>query len=69
MGFQMGRIDHDDLDIAPLGGQFGKDARKNAKTALPYPAVIMDLSRFRSDQVLMLGGLSFEGHGAFPAQY
>ena len=28
----------------------------------------MDLSRFRSGQVLMLSGLSFESHGAFPAQ-
>ena len=29
---------------------------------------VLDLSRFRSCQVLMLSGLSFEGHGAFPAQ-
>jgi hypothetical protein len=29
---------------------------------------ILDLSRFRSGQVLMLGGLAFEGHGAFPTQ-
>ena len=28
----------------------------------------LDLSRFRSGQVLMLGGLPFESHGAFPAQ-
>ena len=28
----------------------------------------LDLHRFRSGQVLMLGGLSFEGHGAFPTQ-
>ena len=28
----------------------------------------LDLPRFRSGQVLMLSGLSFEGHGAFPAQ-
>ncbi len=28
----------------------------------------MDLSRFCSGQVLMLGGLAFEGHGAFPTQ-
>jgi len=29
---------------------------------------VLDLSRFRSGQVLMLSCLSFEGHGAFPAQ-
>ncbi|MFT6224405.1 MAG: hypothetical protein ACJA1F_002257, partial [Paracoccaceae bacterium] len=29
---------------------------------------ILELSRFCSGQVLMLSGLSFEGHGAFPAQ-
>ena len=28
----------------------------------------LELSRFCSGQVLMLSGLSFEGHGAFPAQ-
>ena len=28
----------------------------------------LDLPRFRSGQVFMLSGLSFEGHGAFPAQ-
>ena len=28
----------------------------------------LDLSRFRSGQVLMLSGLPFESHGAFPAQ-
>ena len=28
----------------------------------------VDLSRFRSGQVLMLSDLSFEGHGTFPAQ-
>ena len=27
----------------------------------------LDLSRFRSGQVLMLGGLLFESHGGFPA--
>jgi hypothetical protein len=41
----MGRVDHDDLCIAPLGGQFGKNARKNAKTAPPNPAVIKRLVR------------------------
>ncbi len=29
---------------------------------------LLDLSRFRSGQVLMLSGLPFESHGAFPAQ-
>jgi type VI secretion system secreted protein VgrG len=29
---------------------------------------VVDLSRFRSGQVLMLSGLLFESHGAFPAQ-
>ena len=28
----------------------------------------LDLSRFCSGQVLMLGGLAFEGHGVFPTQ-
>ncbi|MFT6912597.1 MAG: hypothetical protein ACJAQW_001198 [Paracoccaceae bacterium] len=28
----------------------------------------LELSRLCSGQVLMLSGLSFEGHGAFPAQ-
>jgi hypothetical protein len=28
----------------------------------------LDLSRFCSGHVLMLGGLAFEGHGAFPTQ-
>ena len=28
---------------------------------------VMDLHRFCSGQVLMLGGLLFEGHGGFPA--
>ena len=30
-------------------------------------AQVVVLSRFRSGQVLMLGGLGFEGHGAFPS--
>ena len=30
--------------------------------------LVLDLSRFRSGQVLMLSGLPFESHGAFPAQ-
>ena len=30
--------------------------------------LLVDLPRFRSGQVFMLSGLSFEGHGAFPAQ-
>jgi transposase len=38
----------------------------------PVPALAanttLELSRFCSGQVLMLSGLSFEGHGAFPAQ-
>jgi transposase-like protein len=29
----------------------------------------LDLHRFRSGQVLMLGGLAFEGHGTFPTQF
>ncbi|WP_280513726.1 hypothetical protein [Pseudorhodobacter ferrugineus] len=36
-------------------------------TDLPLQT-LLDLSRFCSGQVLMLGGLSFECHGAFPAQ-
>jgi hypothetical protein len=28
----------------------------------------LDLHRFRSGQVLMLGGPLFEGHGGFPAE-
>ena len=32
----------------------------------PTPSPPLDLSRFRSGQVLMLGGLRFEGHGGFP---
>ena len=32
-----------------------------------FVSVTLDLSRFCSGQVLMLGGLLFEGHGGFPA--
>ena len=35
--------------------------------ALAWPLQPLDLSRFRSGQVLMLGGLLFESHGGFPA--
>lgn len=35
---------------------------------LPDPISNVDLSRFRSGQVLMLSGLPFKSHGAFPAQ-
>jgi hypothetical protein len=34
----------------------------------PRFGLLVDLSRFGAGQLLMLGGLSFEGHGAFPAQ-
>ena len=43
MGLKVGCVDHDDLGIAPLGGQFGQDARKDAQTAPPHPAVIKRL--------------------------
>ena len=45
MGLKVGCVDHDDLGIAPLGGQFGQDARENAKAAPPHPAVIKRLVR------------------------
>jgi hypothetical protein len=34
----------------------------------PHLRLDLELSRLCSGQVLMLSGLSFEGHGAFPAQ-
>ena len=38
------------------------------RPAAPLSRMQVDLSRFCSGQVLMLGGLAFEGHGAFPTQ-
>ena len=44
--------------------QVASDTRR----ALAAVLAPMDLSRFCYGQVLMLSGLSFEGHGAFPTQ-
>ena len=38
-----------------------------ALPATPKQIAYVDLSRFRSGQVLMLSGLPFKSHGAFPA--
>jgi hypothetical protein len=35
---------------------------------LPTNQINLDLSQLRSGQVLMLSGLPFKSHGAFPAQ-
>ena len=48
----------------------GRDSRKRDVIAGPFADTSpdsLDLSRFCSGQVLMLGGLLFEGHGGFPA--
>jgi transposase-like protein len=42
-------------------------AAKGARTPM-REAQRMDLHRFRSGQVFMLGGPLFEGHGGFPAE-
>lgn len=45
MGFQVGRVDHDRLDIPVLGGQFGEDAREHPKAAPTHPPVVERLRR------------------------
>jgi L-ascorbate metabolism protein UlaG (beta-lactamase superfamily) len=51
------------LRIKPLlGRQMSMDPADAARVCAE-----LDLHRFRSGQVLMLGGLLFEGHGGFPA--
>ena len=51
--------DHPDLASSPLL----RAALLTLRFAQEHGAIGLDLHRFRSGQVLMLGGLSFEGHG------
>lgn len=47
----------------------GRDKSLNHADELGQAIMVdLDLSRFCSGQVLLLSGLSFERHGAFPAQ-
>ena len=45
MGFQMGRVDHDCLDIPPRGRQLDQHPRKDAQSAPAHPSVIKRLGR------------------------
>ena len=48
--------------------EMNKIAEKRRRFGYRRIGVMLDLSRFRSDQGVMLSGLSFERHRAFPAQ-
>ena len=56
---------HGRLNRSDLIDHFGVSQTQTSQDLKAYQ---VDLSRFCSGQVLMLSGLAFEGHGAFPAQ-